>query len=154
GFATAAGAVIRDYFAQGFYPTGTRQTADRMPTLSGSAVRAALVASANFMEQLSFDIPTKAPTADLTVYNSRSVNLGTVAGPAATPNVAIIGNGVRGYGRMVLDTVLPIANSPPTIGTGSPDTIEYPAAGLILYDMLGTGEPPIDNASHTSTEKT
>src|SRR5262249_46424547 len=35
GFATAAGAIIRDYFAQGFYPTGTRQTADRMPTLSG-----------------------------------------------------------------------------------------------------------------------
>jgi len=27
---------------------------------------------------------------------------------------------------------------------GSPDTLEYPAAGLLVYDMLGTGEPPID----------
>jgi hypothetical protein len=149
GFATAAGAIVRDYFAQGFYPTGTRQTADRMPTLSGSAVRAALVASANFMEQLAFDIPTKPPTSDLTVYYSRSVNVGTVAGPGGSVNVGIIGNGVQGYGRIVLDNVLPIANYPPTLGTGSPDTIEYPAAGLILYDMLGTGEAPIDNAGRS-----
>ncbi|HYV85086.1 MAG TPA: thrombospondin type 3 repeat-containing protein [Patescibacteria group bacterium] len=154
GFATAAGAVIRDYFAQGFYPTGSRQTADRMPTLSGSAVRAALVASANFMEQLSFDIPDHAPTADLTVYNSRSINVGTVAGPGGVANVGIMGNGVQGYGRVVLDNVLPISNYPPTLGTGGPDTIEYPAAGLVIYDMLGTAEAPIDNAAHTSTEKT
>jgi len=46
GFATAAGAIVRDYFAQGFYPTGTRQTADRNPQVSGSLVRASLVASA------------------------------------------------------------------------------------------------------------
>ena len=150
GFATAAGAVIRDYFAQGFYPTGTRQTADRMPTLSGSAVRAALVASANFMEVLDGDIPDRPATTDLNVFNSRAVNLGTVSGV----NVGVIGNGVQGYGRIVLDNVLPIALYPPTLGAGLPNTVEYPAAGLVLYDTLGTGEPPIDNGGNTLTEKT
>src|SRR5262249_16230309 len=53
--ATAAGAVIRDYFAQGFYPTATRQTNDRMLKVSGSLVRAALVASANILDRNAAD---------------------------------------------------------------------------------------------------
>ena len=149
GFATAAGAVIRDYFAQGFYPTGARVTADRMPTLSGSLVRAALVASANFMEVLDTDIPDRPASTDLVAFNSRAVNLGNVAGV----QVGVIGNNVQGYGRVVLDQVLPIALFPPTVGQGLPNTVEYPASGLIIYDALGTGEPPINNAGNTVTEK-
>jgi hypothetical protein len=145
GYAAGAGALVRDYLAQGFYPTGSRQSADRMPQVSGALIRAALVASANFLEL--FSLPTQVNPNDLPVANSRAVNLGAPVG--------VIGNGVQGYGRIVLDQVLPISNYPPTRGIGAPDTVEYPAAGLIVYDMLGTGEPPIDNnAANTPREKT
>jgi hypothetical protein len=150
GFATAAGAIVRDYFAQGFYPTGTRQTADRNPQVSGSLVRASLVASANFLEYLVNDVAQRPSTADMAVFQSRGANVGTVSGVS----VGLLGNFVQGYGRIVLDSVLPISNIPPTIGFGGPDTIEYPAAGLIVYDMLATGEPPINNTTNTLTEKT
>jgi hypothetical protein len=146
GFATAAGALIRDYFAQGFYPTAKRVTGDRMQNVSGSLVRAALVASANFEED--FFIPGRTLPSDLTVASSRGVNI-TVAGVP----VGVIGNGVQGYGRIVLDQVLPLPNYPPTRGIGAPGTVEFPAAGAIVYDMLGTGEAPIDNTSGP-TEKT
>ncbi len=139
---TAAGAVIRDYFAQGFYPTATRQTADRMPKLSGSLVRAALVASANFLDQ--YTEAQKASPTDKLIGKTRGANIGTVAGFP----VGVIGNMSQGYGRAVLDQVLPLSNYPPTRGIGTPDTIEYPAAGLIVYDMLGTGEPPITNGAN------
>ncbi len=148
GYATAAGAIVRDYFAQGFYPTATRQTADRMPRVSGSLVRAALVASANFLEQ--FGIPIKASTNDKLIANTRGADMGTIK----LDVVGIIGNNQQGYGRPVLDQVLPLSNYPPTRGLGAPDTVEYPAAGVIVYDMLGTGEAPINNTTNASTEKT
>jgi len=148
GYTSAAGAIIRDYFAQGFYPSATRQTADRMPKLSGSLVRAALVASANFLEQ--FTVPQKASTNDKLLGNTRGANMGSISGVP----VGVIGNMSQGYGRPVLDQVLPLPNYPPTRGIGLPDTVEYPAAGVLIYDMLGTGEAPIDNAGNTQTEKT
>jgi hypothetical protein len=147
-YATGAGALVRDYFAQGFYPTASRDAADRMPRVSGSLVRAALVASANFMEQYSFAGEFSA--GDLLVANARAVNLGVFLGE----DIGVIGNGVQGYGRIVLSHALPIANYPPTRGIGQPDTIEYPAAGLLIHDMLGTGELPIDNGARTAIEKT
>jgi hypothetical protein len=150
GFATAAGAIVRDYFAQGFYPTGSRQTADRNPNVSGSLVRAALVASANFLEYLVNDVPPRPSTADMSVFQSRGANVGTVSGV----QVGLLGNFVQGYGRIVLDNVLPISNIPSTIGMGEPNTLEYPAAGLVVYDMLATGEPPINNSTNVLTEKT
>jgi subtilase family protein/thrombospondin type 3 repeat protein len=148
-YVTAAGAIIRDYFAQGFYPTQLRSTADRMPRLSGALVRAALVASANFAEV--YGEPERTNDNDRLVAESRGVYLGTIS----NKRIGVMGNGVQGYGRVVLDQVLPLANYPPTrgIGGGPGTTVEYPAGGLIIYDMLGTGEPPISNAS-TMTEKT
>ncbi|HYV85511.1 MAG TPA: S8 family serine peptidase, partial [Patescibacteria group bacterium] len=44
-YLTGAGAIVRDYFAQGFYPSATRTTSDRMPRVSGALVKAALAAS-------------------------------------------------------------------------------------------------------------
>jgi Subtilase family/Thrombospondin type 3 repeat len=150
GFVTAAGAVIRDYFAQGFYPTGSRTDADRMPKLSGSLVRAAVVASASFSDSTDFFTEPAKPIAnELKVANARAVNMGNVAGA----NVGVIGNGIQGYGRVILDQVLPIPSIPPTRAYGAPNTLEYPAAGLLIWDTLGTGEPVI-NATHTQTEKT
>ncbi len=149
GYATAAGAIIRDYFAQGFYPTATRQSSDRMGNVSGALVRAALVASANFLEQFSTTTDGSKRPVDVTLENSRGGSVGTVAGVA----VGVMGNNQQGYGRIVIDQVLPLSNWPPTLGIGAPDTLEYAAPGLLIYDMLGTGEPPISNTT-TSTEKT
>ncbi|MBI1951424.1 MAG: thrombospondin type 3 repeat-containing protein, partial [Acidobacteria bacterium] len=147
GYTTAAAAIIRDYFAQGFYPSATRQTADRMPQVSGSLVRAALIASANFLEQ--FSVESSGTSTDKLLANTRGTNVGS---PGGFP-VGVMGNNAQGYGRPVLDQVLPLPNYPPTRGIGAPDTVEYPAAGLIVYDMLGTGEPPIDNGGNAMTEK-
>jgi hypothetical protein len=145
GYATGAGAIVRDYFAQGFYPSGNRTTADRMPNVSGALVKAALVAGANFLEENGVVFPT---TADRTVAQSRAGNIGTVGGI----NVGVIGNNEQGYGRIQLSTVLPIPSWPASLGIGAPDTIEYPAAGLLIWDDIGTAEPPIDNAAHTFVE--
>src|SRR5204863_7143142 len=107
-YATGAGAIVRDYFAQGFYPTGSRKTADRMANLSGSLVKAALVASANFLEGIAVtDYPT---TNDRLLGQSRALNLGTVSGTV----VGIVGNQEQGYGRIQLSSVLPIPNWPPS----------------------------------------
>ena len=147
-YATGAGAIVRDYFAQGFYPTGKRATADRMPAISGALVKAALVAGADFLEESgSTGYPT---TTDRVLAQSRSANIGTVSGAS----VGVIGNNEQGFGRVRLTSVLPIPNWPPSVGVGAPDTIEYPAAGLLIWDDIGTGEPPIDNAAHTAAEHT
>jgi subtilase family protein/thrombospondin type 3 repeat protein len=144
GFATAAGAIVRDYFAQGFYPTATRVAADRNLTVSGSLVRAALVAGSNFLEQAGTpaDLGVPGRLVDERIFNARAIDADFVAGDF----IGVIGNMVQGYGRIVLDQVLPLPNYPPTRGIGLPDTVEYPAAGLIVYDNLATGEPVINNA--------
>src|SRR3989449_585974 len=147
-YATGAAAIVRDYFAQGFYPTGNRASADRMPKLSGALVKAALVASANFLEGIGVsDYPT---TNDKLVGQSRSLNIGMVSGF----QVGIIGNNEQGYGRIQLSNVLPISNWPPSVVIGLPNTPEYPASGLLIFDDRGTGEPPIDNSTHTSATHT
>ncbi|MGH3860531.1 hypothetical protein, partial [Actinokineospora sp.] len=154
GYVAAAGAIVRDYFAQGFYPTGARADADRNPAVSGSLVRAALVAGTDFAEE--FNEPPRVNANDQTVARSRAVDMGTIGGVP----VGVIGNNNQGYGRVVLSYVVPLPNYPATRGTGR-RTIEFAAAGLIVHDMLGTGEPPIDNTTPVScasgagcTEKT
>jgi hypothetical protein len=93
-YATGAGALVRDYFAQGFYPTASRNDADRMPDLSGALVKAALVASANFLEQSSTThFPT---TSDRDLGRARALNLGVVSGE----DVGVLGNNEQGYGRV------------------------------------------------------
>ena len=140
-------ALIRDYLAQGFYPTGARVDADRLPSPSGALVKAAIAASANFEELLEAEYPT--PT-DRTVAFSRATDLGTVSGAA----IGVFGNMEQGYGRPVLTSVLPLANWPQLKGIGDPQTVEYPAPGLIVYDDLGTGEPSINNTTRTAIEHT
>ena len=44
-----AGALVRDYFAQGFYPRGKALVEDRIPIISGSLTRSLLTASGNFL---------------------------------------------------------------------------------------------------------
>jgi hypothetical protein len=147
-YATGAGALVRDYFAQGFYPTGSRTTGNRMPGLSGALVKAALVASANFMENIGVsDLPI---VADRLIAQSRALNMGSVSG---TP-VGVLGNNEQGYGRIQLSSVLPIPNWPPSKAIGLPNTLEYPAAGLLIFDDIGTGAPPINNTTNTDVART
>jgi hypothetical protein len=138
-------ALIRDYFAQGLYPTGARVDGDRIPNVSGPLVKAAIAASANFLEQIGNEYPTGG--ADRAVASARGLNLGTVAGQ----DIGILGNSEQGYGRPVLTSVLPLANWPTGKGIGAPDTVEHPSAGLLIYDEIATGEPAINN---TRTEIT
>jgi len=147
-YATGAGAIIRDYFAQGYYPTGNRATADRLPAVSGALVKAALVASANFLEENgTFGYPTNA---DRTIAQARAGNLGSVGGT----QVGVLGNMEQGYGRVLIANVLPIPDWPPARGVGGPDTLEYPAAGLLIWDEVGTAEPSVNNTTRTVIEHT
>jgi hypothetical protein len=147
---TGAGALIRDYFAQGFYPTGDRGPAtDRVPSVSGSVVKAMLIASADFTELVSGQ---DSDANEVKLLRSRCTDLGTVTGrPGTTPDpVNIMCNSEAGYGRAVLTHVLPLANWPDDFvlnpfGGGSNQTREYPAGGLLVYDRIGTGEPLIGN---------
>ncbi|HEV8700085.1 MAG TPA: thrombospondin type 3 repeat-containing protein [Candidatus Polarisedimenticolia bacterium] len=133
-------ALVRDYFAQGFYPTGSRVTTDRVANVSGSLVKAAVAASANFLEEIDAEFPT---INDQTLAFTRATNMGTVSGTS----VGVIGNNEQGYGRPVLSSILPLANWPAGKGIGAPNTIEYPAVGLLIYDNVATGEPPINNTT-------
>lgn len=146
-FATGAGALVRDYFAQGYYPTRNRDASNRMPNVSGALVKAALVASANFLEESGISGFPSVRARD--IAQSRGGNLGFVAGA----NVGVLGNNEQGYGRIQLSNVLPIANWPPSKAIGAPNTIEYPPAGLLVFDDIGTGEPPIDNGSPLQAQR-
>jgi hypothetical protein len=143
GEVAAVGALVRDYLAQGFYPTGTRTTTDRVGTISGPLVKAALAASANFLEEANGEYGTSGNRA---VGSARAVNLGAPIG--------IIGNSEQGYGRPVLTSILPIANWPSSKGVGAPDTVEYPSPGLLVFDELATGELAINNSTRTVIEHT
>jgi subtilase family protein/thrombospondin type 3 repeat protein len=147
GEIAGVGALIRDYFEQGFYPTGTRNSTDRIPNLSGPLVKAMIVASANFLEETGADYQTEG---DREIAFGRGHDFGTVAGK----DIGIIGNSEQGYGRAVVSSVLPLANWPTSKGIGAPDTIEYPAGGLLVFDELATGEPAINNTTRLSITHT
>ncbi|HZN03133.1 MAG TPA: S8 family serine peptidase, partial [Candidatus Polarisedimenticolia bacterium] len=148
---TGAGALIRDYFAQGFYPTGSRgAAADRMPGISGAVVKAALVASADFNEG---GIATQGQdNNERNLRRTRCLDLGTVSGTA----VDIMCNSEQGYGRAVLTNVLPLANWSDQFVLHPTSLLarEYPAAGLLVWDRLATGEPFINNTTQTSVTHT
>ena len=149
-YISGLGALIRDYFAQGFYPTSSRVTENRLPNVSGALVKALIAASADFNELVFGSKDTDPP-----MRSSRCLNLGTVAGAS----VGIMCNSEQGYGRAVGTHVLPLSNWPDNFQlqpTPSPEHVrEYPAAGLLIYDHLATGEVMLDNSttsvSHTFT---
>src|SRR4029077_269996 len=95
-----------------------------------------------------------------------SADLGTISGH----NIGIMGNSEQGYGRVVMTSVLPLANWSKRFRVGGVDPAnavrwtagntppgpmhwEYPAEGLLVWDDIATGEPAIDNA-HTSQTHT
>ncbi|HEU4403376.1 MAG TPA: S8 family serine peptidase, partial [Candidatus Polarisedimenticolia bacterium] len=144
-YVTGGAAIVRDYFAQGFYPTGIRADGNRLQTVSGALVKAALVASANFGDNVTV---VGQEDSERNLRRTRAMDLGMIKGV----DVGVMGNSEQGYGRTVLTQVLPLANWSPSFSLGPNSTIEHPAAGLLAWDSLSTGEPLINNtrtsASH------
>ncbi len=154
--ATGAAALIRDYFAQGMYPTGERTTANRVPNVSGALVKASLVASARFTTNIRTPGETARTTNDKILRRTRATDLGTINGD----DIGIIGNSEQGYGRIVLTNVLPLPNWSKffhigaTGATGNrftagntppgPSHWEYPAQGLLAWDDIATAEPALN----------
>ena len=145
GYVAGAAAVLRDYFAQGFHPSGSRGPAgDRVINLSGALVKAALAASADFNED-AIGTQGEADTKDHTMRRTRCADFGP-------GSVGIMCNSEQGYGHPVLTSVLPLASWSDSFvlhpSSGRPR--EYPAAGLLVFDRLATGEGLIDNGANTS----
>ncbi len=92
--AAGAAMLVRDYFGQGFYPDGTSSNpgnaADVVTALSGAAVKAVLIASADWMDDSTPAVPT----------NRRGGNL--------FANYRF--NNEQGYGRVQLNNALPLQN--------------------------------------------
>jgi len=104
--AAGAGLIVRDYFAQGFYPDGTNtntnNNTDKVATISGPLLKAILVASAQWMGPEGSNLPY-------------------------APNLtrAFRGNREQGYGRIQLSNVLPLSTYPGAVsglivGDGGP----------------------------------
>jgi hypothetical protein len=97
--AAGAALLIRDYFAQGFYPDGTASNtgnaADKVANISGALVKAILVDSAEFMH----------------VANSNEV--GTYFGTGLTRKTRF--NVEQGYGRIDLSNALPLESYSGTV---------------------------------------
>jgi len=153
-YLTGAGAIIRDYFAQGFYPTGDRVTANRVSSLSGTVVKAALVASSDFAEG---GLGTQGQdNNERDLRRTRCLDLGTVGGIQGSVQVDIMCNSEQGYGRPVLTDVLPLSNWADSFVLHPASLLprEHPAAGLLVWDRLATGEPLINNTTQTSVTHT
>ena len=150
-YVAGAAALVRDYFAQGFYPLGRRGTAaERMPGISGALVKAALAASADFNEG---GIATQGQdNNERDLRRTRCLDLGTVSGIQGSTVVGIMCNSEQGYGRPIVTSVLPLANWSDQFVHHPVSLLprEYPAAGLLVWDHRSTGEAPIDNGAHTS----
>jgi hypothetical protein len=90
-------------------------------------------------------------TSERYVRRTRCLDVGIVAGT----NVGIICNSEQGYGRAVGTNVFPLENwsNEFQLHPGGANVREYPAAGLLVWDSLATGEPGLDNTttsvSHT-----
>jgi len=154
---TGAAALVRDYFAQGLYPSGERLAVNRVPNVSGALVKAALVASARFTTNIRRPGETEKSESDRTLRRTRSFDVGTINGIP----IGIMGNSEQGYGRVVLTNVLPLPNWSDSFRLGGvgktgnrwtagntppgPAHWEHPAQGLLVWDDIATAEPAIDN---------
>ncbi|HEV8201238.1 MAG TPA: hypothetical protein VGS03_14575, partial [Candidatus Polarisedimenticolia bacterium] len=150
-YLTGAGAIIRDYFAQGFYPSGDRVTANRVANVSGTVVKAALVASSDFVEG---GIGTQGQdNNERDLRRTRCLDLGTVGGVQGSVQVDIMCNSEQGYGRPVLTDVLPLSNWADNFVLHPTSLLarEHPAAGLLVWDRIATSEPLINNTTTSVT---
>src|SRR5262249_42144185 len=101
----SAAAIMEDYFRQGFYPTGDRIQGNRIPSVSGSLIKAMLAASANFSEQLIG--PDDNSVANGANDNQVATTRGSLVPVTAGVNDVLVNN-QQGFGRVIVSQVLPI----------------------------------------------
>jgi hypothetical protein len=122
--AAGAGLLVRDYFAQGFYPDGTNtnpgNAADQVSTISGALLKAILITSADWMNQPG-TVVSQQPT------NAQFGTTPDFFGFQGALTRKFRGNREQGYGRIILTSALPLQTSPSTV------------SGLIVGD--GGGAP-------------
>ncbi len=133
--AAGAALLVRDYFAQGFYPDGTASNpgnaADQHATISGALLKALLIASADWVGD--------------------GNNLGT------NETIRYRFNREQGYGRIQLDNVLPLQSwgrSPVGLIVEDGDTATNPPTGLGLPGSIGANatQPTTFNVCDASKE--
>ncbi len=123
--AAGAGLLVRDFFAQGFYPDGTSanpsNASDKVANISGALLKALLVASADWMNQPGDPFvqrPTNAP------WGASSPDFYGFTGNLSRK---YRGNREQGFGAIQLKNVLPL------------QTYSGSVSGLIIGDGGGVG---------------
>ena len=133
--AAGAGLLVRDYFAQGFYPNGAKTAGSEVSTISGALLKAVLVTSAEWMHAADSNLPF-------------GLNL----------TRKFRGNREQGFGRIVLTNALPLQSYPGAVtglivGDGGPApaglvnstglvlTAPYPASQSYSLNVCDTSQP-------------
>ena len=110
--AAGAALLVRDYFAQGFYPDGTASNpgnaADKVATISGDLLKAILVTSADWMNQPGTQT-SQTPTND-----PWSTTTADFFGFLGNLTERFRGNREQGFGRIQLTNALPLQSYPAT----------------------------------------
>jgi hypothetical protein len=130
--ASGAALLVRDYFAQGFYPDGTASNvgnaADKVANISGDLVKAILVNSASFMS-----------TGKLNAQGQLDVGSQILSGLTQKARF----NREQGYGRINLSNALPLQSYAGSVsGLIVDDGGMNPAGGLIHSTNLVTNLAP------------
>lgn len=129
--AAGAGLLVRDYFAQGFYPDGTKSNpgnaANQVPTISGDLLKAILVASADWMNQ------PGTQTAQRATNDPWSPSVPDFFNIVGNQTRKFRGNREQGFGRIQLTNALPLQSYP-----GTP-------SGMIVGDDLTGGVKSFPN---------
>lgn len=134
--AAGAGLVVRDYFAQGFYPDGTNTNSgnatDQVSTISGPLLKAVLVTSAEWMHAPKSNLPFTAEAPNTITNLTRKFR----------------GNREQGFGRIVLANALPLQTYPGAVsglivGDGGPAP-----AGLVNSTTLDLLAPYLASQSY------
>jgi hypothetical protein len=108
------GALVRDYFLSGFYPTGTATPANAV-TPSGTLVKAMLLASGEDMGTISW------PTTDFAIAKRYSSDVG--------------------YGRANLPSVLHVGSGAPFLWVQNNDNLGDGSTKTTFYNINGNGSP-------------
>jgi hypothetical protein len=107
-------ALVRDYFQQGFYPTGTATPANAM-TPAGSLIKAVILASGE--------------------------DLLTAASPSSSITLTKRYGSDTGYGRANLPAVLHIGSAAPFLWVQNNDTLGDGATKTFFYNITGNATP-------------
>eukprot|EP00741_Cyanophora_paradoxa_P023678 tig00021612_g22872.t1 len=142
-----AAALVRQYFREGWWPSGTKRAADAIPAPQASLLRAAMVNGARPVTgTVASDLAHPGSTCTAAVGCKR-----TSVGPPSEPAP----NAFQGYGRVRLDTVLYFSDSPFQMafcdgyfapGDNTPVRVNMTVTGTLRATLAWTDPPGKANA--------